>query len=606
MALPRRRFLVLLYEHAILELGTESVIAYRCDGEARRFGVLLQMWQSRSYKRFLHIGGALFQCGETGHGPPTCPLAQCFGCKRYGHWVAQCPERRRVDPNLNCWKCRGSGHDASSCDSQRSSSDSNSLGDTSRTASGSGSSSSNSSQNDTADHRQLKVQGDTAYISGDFETAILYYTQAIGLSPKDPILYANRAAAYMGMKNFRSALADCQTALQEQAPTAKLLNRLGVCYYAIADVTQALAAFRRALIRDPEYAAAKRYREKTLALQKNIADFESAHSGGRWRNAQDACAMCTRALREEGGEIPHDWRCWEVEVQIALGNWDAASTTVEFVLPVAFPNGVFIVSTSNAIQDHIKSSTLAMLRGLVLFLSGKPTLAAQQLVASLKLDPDNQRARKHLERVRSVEVLKEQGKAHFLDGQFRKALQVYEQILEVIGQKKEEGGGGHMRATILSNGATAYLKLYRLSEALLYVNISLLLNPKSFKALRTRAKIHRHNKNYDDAVRDLNQALREATTPEERHAVQQELQDVESLKRRGGDVKGYYRILGLSQGCSETDIRQAYMRESLQHHPDRPADSFQGGNEEHFKLVVEAYEVLSDPGKRKLYDKRTE
>ncbi|KAA1466817.1 TPR-like protein [Dentipellis sp. KUC8613] len=457
---------------------------------------------------------------------------------------------------------------------------SNGLGNAPRTASGSGSSSSNSSQDDTADYQQLKVKGDTAYKSGDFETAILYYTQAIGLSPKDPILHANRAAAYMGIKQFLPALADCQTALQEQAPTAKLLNRLGVCYYGTGDVTQALAAFRRALVRDPEYDAAKRYRAKTLALQRNIADFESARSAGRWRKAQDACTLCIRALLDEGGAIPHDWRCWEVEVQIALGNWDAASTAVD-----------------NAIQDHIKSSMLAMLRGLVLFFSGKPALAAQQLVASLELDTDNQRARDYLGRVRSVEVLMERGKAHFLDCQYRKAIDVYDQILEVIGQKKEEGEGGYMRAAILSNKATAYLKLFRLPEALSCANISLSLNPKSFKALRTRAKIHKQNRNYDDAVKDLNRALREAATPEERRAIQQELQEAESLKRGSGDVKGYYR---LSPTCSELDIRQAYRRESRQHHPDRP-----GGNEEHFKRVLEAYEVLSDPERRRNYDQRT-
>ena len=53
---------------------------------------------------------------------------------------------------------------------------------------------------------------------------------------------------------------------------------------------------------------------------------------------------------------------------------------------------------------------------------------------------------------------------------------------------------------------------------------------------------------------------------------------------------------GVSRDCSETDIKKAYRKESLIHHPDK------GGDEEKFKLVVEAHSVLSDPQRRHRYD----
>ncbi|KAF8952568.1 DnaJ domain-containing protein, partial [Flammula alnicola] len=59
---------------------------------------------------------------------------------------------------------------------------------------------------------------------------------------------------------------------------------------------------------------------------------------------------------------------------------------------------------------------------------------------------------------------------------------------------------------------------------------------------------------------------------------------------------GYYKILGVSREYTEIEIKKAYRRESLIHHPDK------GGDEEKFKLVVEANAVLSDPKRRERYD----
>ena len=58
----------------------------------------------------------------------------------------------------------------------------------------------------------------------------------------------------------------------------------------------------------------------------------------------------------------------------------------------------------------------------------------------------------------------------------------------------------------------------------------------------------------------------------------------------------YYSILGVPKNASDQDIRTAYKKQSMQHHPDR------GGNEEQFKRVNEAYQTLKDPAKRQQYD----
>lgn len=63
----------------------------------------------------------------------------------------------------------------------------------------------------------------------------------------------------------------------------------------------------------------------------------------------------------------------------------------------------------------------------------------------------------------------------------------------------------------------------------------------------------------------------------------------------------YYELLGVEKTSTQDQIRKAYLRASLKFHPDKnPGDE---AAEEMFKLISEAYNILSDPEKRELYDK---
>ncbi|MBS4099487.1 MAG: molecular chaperone DnaJ [Sulfuricella sp.] len=64
--------------------------------------------------------------------------------------------------------------------------------------------------------------------------------------------------------------------------------------------------------------------------------------------------------------------------------------------------------------------------------------------------------------------------------------------------------------------------------------------------------------------------------------------------------RDFYEILGVNKDASEEDLKKAYRKLAMKHHPDRNPDNPKA--EEHFKEAKEAYEVLSDAQKRAAYD----
>src|SRR5438477_13066603 len=71
--------------------------------------------------------------------------------------------------------------------------------------------------------------------------------------------------------------------------------------------------------------------------------------------------------------------------------------------------------------------------------------------------------------------------------------------------------------------------------------------------------------------------------------------------RREWFEKDYYATLGVPKNAPQDEIKKAYRKLAREHHPDANAGNKE--SEERFKEVQHAYDVLSDPDKRKQYDR---
>merc|ERR1711902_329713 len=77
------------------------------------------------------------------------------------------------------------------------------------------------------------------------------------------------------------------------------------------------------------------------------------------------------------------------------------------------------------------------------------------------------------------------------------------------------------------------------------------------------------------------------------------------LELKKSKQKDYYKILGVGKNANEEEIKKAYKKRALEHHPDRHvggSDAEKADHETKFKEIGEAYAVLSDSRKKASYD----
>merc|ERR1711915_242084 len=144
-------------------------------------------------------------------------------------------------------------------------------------------------------------------------------------------------------------------------------------------------------------------------------------------------------------------------------------------------------------------------------------------------------------------------------------------------------------------------KLKKTAESISDCDKALDLDPNYTKALLRRAKSYMETEQYEEAVRDYEKVHKaDRGNMEYRQLLQEAKLELKKSKR-----KDYYKILGVDKNANEEEIKKAYRKRAMVHHPDRHSSASEEEKKEHetkFKEVGEAYAILSDEKKRRMYD----
>jgi len=157
-----------------------------------------------------------------------------------------------------------------------------------------------------------------------------------------------------------------------------------------------------------------------------------------------------------------------------------------------------------------------------------------------------------------------------------------------------------LNSILFSNRALTFMKQKKWLKALDDLNKSLELDPKYTKSLIRRAEVNAEREDYTAAIHDYSK-IQEVDSSTN---FQQKIKELR-VKEKNAKKKDYYAIMGLTKPSNDVEIKKAYKKLAVQYHPDKnrhKSEAEQSDAEKKFRDLNEAYEVLSDPKKKKMYD----
>lgn len=163
-------------------------------------------------------------------------------------------------------------------------------------------------------------------------------------------------------------------------------------------------------------------------------------------------------------------------------------------------------------------------------------------------------------------------------------------------------GDAPARAVLYSNRAAALQAQNKLLDALSDCFLARALDPTYKRSLQRRADAHMALGDFAAAVRDLEELEADGQGDA---AVQAKLAEARRKVQKGA-VVDHYAVLGVAMTCSGAEAKAAYRQLALKHHPDKaPAEggeAMRAAAEGLFKLLAQAFAVLSDPVARRRFD----
>lgn len=419
---------------------------------------------------------------------------------------------------------------------------------------------------------QFKNDGNVHYKNGKYRESIELYTKAIELCPNTPAYYGNRAAAYMMIKKYKEAISDSKSAIAIDKNFVKGYLREGKSYLCLGDYKSALRSFQTIKELEPNNTAVDVDIQNSNEVKHFHDAAEIAYTNGDYRKV---IYLMDRALQNSTNSTA--FLILKAECLVYMGRYQEAQEIANDVV----------------MKEQTNSDAL-FVRGMCLYYQDNAEKAFQHFQRVLQFSPDHYKAKSFYKKAKSLQKTKTAGNDAFKAGKWQEAYDLYTESLTIDPDNK------HINAALYFNRATTSSKLNKLDECIDDCTKAIGLDESYIKAYARRAKSYMDKEDYEAAVIDYEKVYKLDKTKEH----QQMLKDAK-LELKKSKRKDYYKILGVAKTANDDEIKKAYRKRALAHHPDRfPNESEEVKKEEEkkFKEVGEAYAVLSDAKKRSRYD----
>jgi DnaJ family protein C protein 7 len=425
--------------------------------------------------------------------------------------------------------------------------------------------------NDVQGLAELKKEGgNQLYKVRKYQQAIELYTEAIQLCPDSPAYYGNRSDCYMMLYQYRLALEDAKRAVALDCSFAKGYIRIAKCSLALGEPTAVRNAFSAV-------------RELSMTNSAILPEVQKLHTVMRF-DIEGKKAYQQQDYKKALyfiGRILENVPCTRYKLQKAgcltlLGQYQEAQNIANDILHI----------------DERNVDAIYM-RGVCLYHQGNMEQAFNHFKLALHLAPNHGGAMFNYKRVKAFIKRMEEGNEAYNEGRFSEAYTTYTEALKLDPKNP-------VNKKLFLNRALVCSKICRLTEAVADCTSALQISKNYPNALLVRAQCYMDLGDFNKAVRDYKTAFDIDKCPETRRL----LEDAESALENSKH-KNYYTIFGVARNASTEEIRKAYKRKALIHHPDRHVNASEAEikeQERKFKEVGEAFATLSSPQKRACYD----
>lgn len=418
---------------------------------------------------------------------------------------------------------------------------------------------------------EKKAEGNIHYRNQDYHKALACYSRAIELCPESTAYYGNRAACRIMMGAYQDALQDARDSVRLDKTFAKGYVRIAKCCLALGDSAAALNAINRAEELEPTSDLANEKRSLQM-LQTHTEDMTKSYEKGDYRKV---IYCCDRAL--EHAVASRRIKLTKAECLALLGRYQESEEMANDVL-----------------RNDATNADALLVRGLCFYYQDNVEKAFMHFTQVLRLAPDHVKARDIYRRAKILKAKKEEGNEAFKAGRYQEALDIYTSALNIDANNKLTN------AKLYNNRALVLVKMGKQQEALNDCNQAIALDDLYIKAYLRRAKCCMDLEKFEEAVRDY-----EKINKLEKNRDYKRLLQEAKLALKKSLRKDYYKILGVDRNANEDEIKKAYRKRALVHHPDRHSSATEEEKKEQekkFKELGEAYGILSDSKKKSRYD----
>ncbi|KAL5168862.1 DnaJ subfamily C member 7 [Glycine soja] len=501
-----------------------------------------------------------------------------------------------------------------------------------------------------------RLRGNQAYKKGDLSTAENCYKQGLSCISKEAsrsclrallLCYSNLAATHMSLGRMRDALEDCKMAAEIDQNFLKVQLRAANCYLALGEVEGASQYFKRCLQSGTDVCVDRKIAvEASDGLQKaqKVSDLIN-HSAQllQRRTASDAeralehinkaliISSYSEKLLEMKAEALLMLCRYEEVIQLCGKTLDSAEKNA---CPLDAGCKVTDLDNSQLSKGFYFriwrcSMMLKAYIHLGKFEEGLSLLEQQEE----KMSAINKSGSKVLDSLIPLAAIireplhhKTAGNAAFQAGRHAEAVEYYTSALSCNVESRP------FAAVCYCNRAAAYKALGQITDAIADCSLAIALDGNYLKALSRRATLFEMIRDYAQAASDLRRLVSLLSKGVEDNANQLGISDksihyTNDLKHsrvrllemeeeaRKEIPLDMYLILGVEPSVSISEIKKAYRKAALRHHPDKAGQSLTKSDngddqiwkviaeEVHrdadrlFKIIGEAYAVLSDPAK---------